>query len=302
MRTAYPLRVKNSVTVYAPAKINLALRVGSPRPDGFHPLNTVFCSLDLYDVIDVEQADELSLELVGCELEVDEHNLALRAARALQTRTGTNHGARITITKTIPVAGGMAGGSANAAGVLVGLNELWDLGLTASELAELGSELGSDVPFCLMGGLAIGTSRGENLVPIRPGFFQSWVLIVNDEGMSTPAVFKKYDELRPEPHEPASIEEIVAALQGSSIDGLVGLLVNDLAEPAFHLRPDIRRTFERAHGSGIATVLSGSGPTIAILCTSDQEADVLAEGLRNDGMRVLRAVGPAVGPHIVRSN
>lgn len=290
------------MTVHAPAKINLALRVGSPRPDGFHPLNTVFCALDLHDEILLDEAQELELEMVGCDLAVDDSNLGLRAARALQDYTGTSFGSRITIDKKIPVAGGMAGGSANAAGVLVGLNELWELGLGAEQLHEIGAQLGSDVPFSLLGGLAIGTSRGEDLVTLRPGFFQSWVLILDGEGLSTPAVFGEYDRLNPEEHEPASVDELVTALQGGSVSDVAGLLLNDLAEPAFQLRPDVREVFDSVAGRGTAAVLSGSGPTIALLCESDKVADVVAGQLRNEGRTVLRADGPAAGAHVVRSS
>lgn len=298
----YPGIVLNSVTVQAPAKINMALRVGSPRPDGFHPLATVFCALDLRDELTASAADEFSLEIHGISLDVDEDNLVYRAARLLKERTGTDACASISIDKSIPVAGGLAGGSANAAATLVALNELWELGLSASELHDLGAELGSDVPFSLLGGLALGTSRGEELVPIRPGAFQSWVLVMDGEGLSTPAVFREYDRLHPDPHKPAPVDELVEALGSSAISDLEGLLVNDLAEPAFAMRPDIADTFRRIEHAGVATVLSGSGPTIGVLCASDNEADVLAGQLRNDGLKTVRADGPAAGAHIVRSS
>lgn len=290
------------MTVQSPAKINVALRVGSPRPDGFHPLATVFCALDLADEVTVQAADGLSLEITGIDLDVDENNLALRAARALQQKTGTSYGAAITLKKKIPVAAGLAGGSADGAGTLVALNALWNLGLDAAELHGLACELGSDVPFSMLGGLAVGTSRGEQLVPVRPGAFQSWVLVTDNDGLSTPEVFGEYDRMRPEPHEPAPVDDVVEALLSPTITGLSGLLVNDLAEPAFRLRPELRERFERLKEAGVATVLSGSGPTIGILCESDKAADVLAGMLRNDGLTALRADGPAAGAHIVRSS
>lgn len=292
----------HSVTVQAPAKINLALRVGAPRPDGFHPLATVFCALDLRDEIVVQQAEELSLTITGLELETDDDNLALKAARALQKRTGTGRGAAISLHKSVPIAGGLAGGSADAAGTLVALNALWRLDLTAGDLHELACELGSDVPFSLIGGLALGTSRGEELVPIRPGAFQSWVLIIDGEGLSTPAVFAEYDRLYPDPHEPASVDELVDALESPDIGSLQGLLINDLAEPAFQLRPEIRARFEGLEDAGVATVLSGSGPTIGVLCESPQAADALAQSLTKDGLTAVRADGPAAGAHVVRSS
>lgn len=290
------------MTVQTPAKINVALRVGGPRPDGFHPLATVFCALDLADEVTVHAADELSLEITGIDLAVDDSNLALKAARALQKKTGTTYGAKIVLNKRIPVAAGLAGGSADAAGALVALNALWGLGLSTDDLHELACDLGSDVPFTLLGGLAVGTSRGEELVPVRPGAFQSWVLVTDTEGLSTPQVFAEYDRMKPEPHEPEPVGDLIEALASSDIKDLAGLLINDLAEPAFVLRPELRERFERLKEAGVATVLSGSGPTIGVLCESDKAADVLAGMLRNDGLTVLRADGPAAGAHIVRSS
>nr|WP_240161630.1 4-(cytidine 5'-diphospho)-2-C-methyl-D-erythritol kinase [Flaviflexus equikiangi] len=292
----------SSVTVHAPAKINMALRVGGARPDGYHPLTTVFCALDLADEIVVAPAEGLSLTITGNDLAVDDNNLALRAARALQDRTGMDYGATITIDKKIPVAGGMGGGSADAAGTLVALNELWELGLSHADLHGLAAGLGSDVPFGLVGGLALGTSRGENLLPISPRAFQSWVLVTDSDGLSTPDVFRHYDLLHPEPHEPADVDDLVEALGSDSVAEVAGLLVNDLAEPAFTIRPDLRELFERLEGAGIATVLSGSGPTIGILCESDTAADALAGALRQEGLSTLRTDGPAAGAHVVRSS
>ncbi|WP_182355048.1 4-(cytidine 5'-diphospho)-2-C-methyl-D-erythritol kinase [Flaviflexus huanghaiensis] len=298
---AYPDEV-HTVHAQAPAKINLALRVGGPRSDGFHPLQTVFCALDLWDAIVVKPAEGLSLTITGIELEVDDNNLALKAARALQSHTGTSRGADIAIHKGIPVAGGLAGGSADAAGTLVALNALWGLDLPREELHELAAELGSDVPFMLMGGLALGVSRGEDLHAIKPGAFQSWVLVLDDEGLSTPAVFRRYDELKPEPHAPADVDELMSALRSPSVTNLAGLLMNDLEEPAFTLRPDLKERFDRVAGTGVATVLSGSGPTIGVLCESVAAADSLAKQLTSEGLRAVRADGPAAGAHIVRSS
>jgi len=280
----------------------MALRVGSPRPDGYHPLASVFCALDLADHVTAQAADELSLTFTGIELEVDDNNLVFAAARALQRATGTDNGAEITVAKSIPVAAGLAGGSADAAGTLVALNELWELGLSRDDLHVVACELGSDVPFSLLGGLAVGTSRGEQLKPVAPGAFQSWVLVTDSTGLSTPEVFRQYDRMRAERHDPAPIDELVAALASPDLTGLAGLLVNDLADPAFVLRPGLRERFDELADVGVATVLSGAGPTIGILCESDSAADVAAGKARNAGLTVLRADGPAAGAHIVRSS
>ena len=187
------------VRVVTPSKVNLALRVGSARPDGFHPLDTVFEALDVHDEVIVRRSDSLSLRMQGegaGALPEDSTNLALRAATALRERFGApDLGAEMTVRKAIPVAGGMAGGSADAAGALVALNALWGLGLSGADLMGLGSELGSDVPFCIMGGIAHGTGRGEILTPVHPGRGHAWVLLTNPVGLSTPAVFREFDRI-----------------------------------------------------------------------------------------------------------
>lgn len=288
-----------SIHVLAPAKINLALRVGSPRPDGFHPLTTVFSSLDLFDEVVAEEADTLEIclaeEAPGVPL--GGNNLMMAAAEALRRRCGTERGAKLTLTKRIPVAGGMAGGSADAAATLVALNELWDLGLDDDELAEIAADLGSDVPFSLRGALALGRGRGEQLTPLRVGAFHCWVLLPQERGLSTPQVFAAYDELHPEPHEPAEVDELIAALAGSDLEALAPHLINDLEGAALKLRPDLAELL--GENRALATILSGSGPTIGILCSDPTEADVLAGAMRAEGHTAIRANGPAAGTHVV---
>lgn len=289
-----------SVHVLAPAKINLALRVGSPRPDGFHPLTTVFSSLDLFDEIVAEEADDLELILsedIPAGVPSGEDNLMLRAARALREAAGIERGARLTLTKTIPVAGGMAGGSADAAGTLVALNELWGLGLGTDDLLPIAARLGSDVPFSLLGGLALGRGRGEELTAVRPGAFHCWVLVLSSRGLSTPSVFAAYDELYPQPHEPADVDELIEALAAPDVREIAPLLVNDLQPAALSLRPDLAEIIDQERA--LATILSGSGPTVGILCADPQEADVLAGAMRAEGYEVVRANGPAAGTHVV---
>lgn len=240
----------------------------------------------------------MSISGLGEDLPRDESNLVIRAARALQEATGYDSGARIHVTKRIPVAGGMAGGSADAAATLVALNELWGLDLSAAALHEIGAGLGSDVPFALHGGLALGRGRGELLEPIRPGMFLSFVFVTDSDGLSTPAAFRAYDAAHPEPHEPASADDLVAALQGSDVSALRGLLVNDLEPIALSLRPELREKMDRAARFGVGNLISGSGPTIAILLEDPSEADAVAGALRTDGLTTLRADGPAAGAHL----
>lgn len=297
--------VVERVIASAPAKVNLALRVGSVRDDGFHPLDTVFEALDLFDDVTATHADGLSMDItgLGTDLPCDESNLVLRAARLLQQATGTTRGAHLSVTKRIPVAGGMAGGSADAAATLVALNTLWELGLSGEQLLELGAELGSDVPFSLLGSIARGTSRGEKLESIKPGAMHGWVLLTNPVGLSTPAVFRKFDDLSSEAGQPASTEELCQAVQGNDLCKIGQLLINDLEAPAFALRPDLAEIVVALQTVGHGAVLSGSGPTIAVLCEISQ-LESLGSELANafPELSVVSAVGPAAGAHIKQQN
>jgi 4-diphosphocytidyl-2-C-methyl-D-erythritol kinase len=188
------------VTALAAAKINLALRVGSRRADGYHPLNSLFHAVDLFERVAVGPAgtarDELAVTGLGADLvPSDQSNLALRAAALLRREYGPRPPVRLSIDKAIPVAGGLAGGSADAAAALVALNAWWGLGLGSARLIELAAELGSDVPFAVLGGNAIGQGRGEILRPLpAPGALE-WVLVTSAEGLSTPQVFARFDAM-----------------------------------------------------------------------------------------------------------
>ncbi|MFC5370710.1 4-(cytidine 5'-diphospho)-2-C-methyl-D-erythritol kinase [Arcanobacterium bovis] len=293
------------VIASAPAKVNLALRVGGIRQDGFHPLDTVFEALDLFDDVTATPAAELSMEItgIGADLPCDHTNLVLQAAQLLQRVTGTTRGAHLSVTKRIPVAGGMAGGSADAAATLVALNALWELGLSTEELMELGAQLGSDVPFALQGSVARGTSRGEALEAIKPGAMHGWVLLTNPVGLSTPAVFRKFDDLSPDVGEPTSTQDLCRAVEGDDLAKIGQLLANDLEAPAFALRPDLAEIIVALQTVGHGVVLSGSGPTIAVLCKISQLESLSAE-LANafPELSVVSAVGPTAGAHIRQQN
>ena len=194
------------VHVRAPAKINLALKVGRPRPDGYHPLATVYHAVSLYDDVHAEWAepDEFELEVSGEGVEdvpLDDNNLALRAARLLARVHGGQDrlGVRLTIRKSIPVAAGLAGGSADGAAALLACATLWDIDLAPEVLRHLGAELGSDVPFSLLGGTAVGGGRGEDVAPALARGSYHWVLAFGHQGLSTPAVYRRFDELNPDP-------------------------------------------------------------------------------------------------------
>jgi 4-diphosphocytidyl-2C-methyl-D-erythritol kinase len=188
-----------SVSVRVPGKVNLYLAVGDTRPDGYHELTTVFHAVSLFDEITVRTADLLSLEVIGegaDQLPVDERNLAWQAAELLAEHVGRTPEVAITIEKAIPVAGGMAGGSADAAAVLVAMNALWETGVPRRDLHTLAARLGSDVPFALHGGTALGTGRGEELATVLARNTFHWVLAFGRRGMSTPTVFREIDRLR----------------------------------------------------------------------------------------------------------
>ena len=188
-----------SVTVRVPGKVNLYLAVGDRRDDGYHELTTVFHAVSLLDEVTVRNADVLSLEMAGegvDSLPTDERNLAWQAAELMADHVGRAPDVAISIEKSIPVAGGMAGGSADAAAVLVAMNTLWELGVPRRDLHTLAAQLGSDVPFALHGGTALGTGRGEELATVLARNTFHWVLAFADGGLSTPAVFAEIDRLR----------------------------------------------------------------------------------------------------------
>ena len=184
------------VTVRAPAKVNLHLSVGASRADGFHELVTVFHAISLYDEVTATPAHDLSLRIRGegeGTLPDDDDNLVIRAARLLAARTGVDAACRLELVKKIPVAAGLAGGSADAAATLVACDSLWGTGLGRAELLELAAELGSDVGFGLTGGTALGTGRGERLTPVLAAGRWHWVLAIADDGLSTPQVYAELE-------------------------------------------------------------------------------------------------------------
>ncbi|HTY28218.1 MAG TPA: 4-(cytidine 5'-diphospho)-2-C-methyl-D-erythritol kinase [Mycobacterium sp.] len=289
-----------SVTVRVPGKVNLYLGVGDRRPDGYHELTTVFHAVSLVDEVTVRNADVLSLQAVGEgaeELPADERNLAWRAAELMAEHVGRAPDVEIIIDKSIPVAGGMAGGSADAAAVLVAMNTLWELGVPRRDLHALAAELGSDVPFALHGGTALGTGRGEELATVLARSTFHWVLAFGSGGLSTTAVYGEIDRLR-EVGEPPRLDDpepLLSALAGGDPRELAPLLGNDLQPAALSLRPDLRRTLRAGADAGaLAGVVSGSGPTCAFLC--DSAAAALDIGTELAGAGVCRTVRVASGP------
>jgi 4-diphosphocytidyl-2-C-methyl-D-erythritol kinase len=300
--------MKGEVVVAAPAKINLCLGVGPVRGDGYHPLATVYQAIGLYDEITVRPAREQSLTVVGEDVDVsgvptDETNLALRAASALALRHGIDDGVEMLIRKRIPVAGGLAGGSADAAGALVACDALWGTDTPREELLEIAAGLGSDVPFCVVGGTALGSGRGELVSPAMTRGRYWWVLALTDDGLSTPAVYREFDRMHahapaPEPEVP---NELMAALRSGDIELLGKALTNDLQPAAFGLRPELEELVEVGlRGSAHGALVSGSGPTCVFLAESESHAVEVRNSLFGSVPKLLHAPGPVPGARVIR--
>jgi 4-diphosphocytidyl-2-C-methyl-D-erythritol kinase len=296
-----------SVTVRVPGKVNLFLGVGDLRDDGYHDLTTVFHAVSLSDDVTVRTADVLSLYLIGegaDEVPVDERNLAWRAAELLADHVGRAPDVEITIEKSIPVAGGMAGGSADAAAVLVAMNSLWELGVPRRDLHAMAAELGSDVPFALHGGTALGSGRGEELATVLSRNTFHWVLAFGAGGLATAAVYAEIDRLR-QTGSPPRLEDpepLLTALACGDPRVLAPLLGNDLQPAALSLAPELRRTLRAgAEAGALAGLVSGSGPTCAFLCASAQAAIEVGSELAGAGVcRTVRvAHGPVHGARVV---
>lgn len=296
-----------AVRVRVPAKVNLALRVGETDEQGYHRLGTVFQAVSLGDEVIADEAPpgefRLAFQGEGAGfLPVDDTNLAIKAAKALAVHVGrADLGVNLMIRKRIPVAGGMAGGSADAAAVLVACNALWGLGASHDELHGLAARLGADVPFLLLGGTAIGTGRGETLTPVMSSGTFHWTLALAHTGLSTPAVFKEFDRVSP-PQDTEIPVGLLEALRNGDAAGVGASLINDLEAPAIRLLPTLARTLEIGLEAGaLGAIVSGSGPTCAFLAGSDAHSVELAEALGVfSGVRALRrAFGPVPGAQVL---
>jgi 4-diphosphocytidyl-2-C-methyl-D-erythritol kinase len=301
-----------AVSVLAPAKINLYLGVGPLREDGFHALATVYQAVGLHDRVTVRDADDLSVtlradpRLVVDDVPTDTSNIAVQAALLLAKHRGVERGVDIVIDKGIPVAGGMAGGSADAAAALVACDRLWGLGSPPAELLELAAELGSDVPFALVGGTALGTGRGEVVTPLVTRGDYWWVVLESDVGLSTPSVYRELDVLRrgsevPAPRVP---EELLSALRDHDVPRLGAAVGNDMEAAAVRLRPGLRDVLDAGRldrrGAVHGALVSGSGPSCLFLCDSRADAVRVAQGLTARGLGAASvAPGPVAGAHVV---
>lgn len=299
----------SAVAVRVPAKVNLQLSVGPLRGDGYHDLVNVFHAVSIFDEVTASEAEGVSVTVEGegaDAVPLGEENLAVQAVYALAGETGAVPDVRLSIRKSIPVAGGMAGGSADAAAALLACNRLWGTGLDRDALQSIGARLGSDVPFALVGGTAVGLGRGERLTPalVRDSFH--WVFALADGGLSTAAVYAECDRLRAGRGERVDRPQVAAPLMEALRAGdpvmLAGACRNDLQPAAIALRPALRRTLTagREHGA-LGGLVSGSGPTCAFLARSERHALDLAVALSGAGVcrSVARAYGPVPGAQVV---
>ena len=300
------------VVARVPAKVNLQLSVGPLGSDGFHEVTTVFQAISLFDDVTVATApdgDGINISITGqtsSGVPTDSSNLAVKAAELMIKNYDLPADLIIKLKKEIPVAGGMAGGSADAAGVIVGLDSLFELGLSRDEMEIVGSKIGSDVPFSICGGVAIGTGRGDQITPALSKGSYNWVLALSGQGLSTPSVYQECDRLREglSISAPLVSEPLMQALRAGDAKALGKALTNELQPAACSLRPALRLVLDVGIDYGaLGGIVSGSGPTVAFLVSDDEHAMDLTVALSASGVvsSVVRAIGPAHGARIIES-
>jgi 4-diphosphocytidyl-2-C-methyl-D-erythritol kinase len=282
--------------------VNVALLVGRVREDGFHSLATIYQAVDIHDDVRAKPAPagSFTVSVTGEEADrvpADESNLAVRAAKLLAEDAGIDEGVSLTILKRIPVAGGMAGGSSDAAAALVACDSLWETRLGRDDLMSLAAQLGSDVPFCLVGGTAAGSGRGEVISPALVLGEYHWVFAFSDRGLSTPEVFAELDRRRRKHkvREPEIPAQVLAALRAGNPTLLGESLVNDLQPAALSLRPDLSGVLAAGYEcEPLGAVVSGSGPTVLFLAANAEHAHDIADAAAASGL--VRGVDVASGP------
>lgn len=304
----------SSITASAPAKVNLVFEVGPLKPNGFHDVNSLFLALNLREEVTVSKAlpgTGISIFVQGeglparhvAAVPTDSSNLVAKVAVLLSQRLGIEiPDIQIDILKRIPVAGGMAGGSADAAAMLIAFNEYanQEFGtskLSKEELMAVAAELGSDISFCVLGELAIGTGRGEQLQPVTPFAFEThWVLAISQQGLSTPSVYAKFDELG-ESAEFSDLSQLVDSVH--TVEELALKLGNGLQRAAIALVPQLESLIGEIESLGaLKAIVSGSGPTIAALCSSRDQAVEIATSLNERGIFALTAGSQALGANL----
>jgi 4-diphosphocytidyl-2-C-methyl-D-erythritol kinase len=300
------------VTARVPAKVNLQLSVGPLGADGFHEVTTVFQAISLFDDVTVataEKGEGIKISITGQTsggVPADNSNLAVKAAQLMIKNYDLPEDLVIKLKKEIPVAGGMAGGSADAAGVIVSLDSLFELGLSRDVMESVGSKIGSDVPFSICGGVAIGTGRGDQITPALAKGSYNWVLALSGQGLATPSVYQECDRLREglSIAPPVVSEPLMQALRAGDAKALGKALTNELQPAACSLRPALRLVLDVGVDYGaLGGIVSGSGPTVAFLVSDDEHAMDLTVALSSSGVvsSVVRASGPTNGARIIES-
>ena len=303
--------MSSAVTVRVPGKINLQLSVGPLHSNGFHPVATVFQAVSIFDDVRVSVTDQPGIHLNSTgkhldHLPLDHTNLAYKAAEIMVNKFEIADGISISLTKEIPLAGGMAGGSADAGATIVAIDSLYSLGLKRNEMEQIGAVLGADVPFTISGGTAIGTGKGEQITPVLSRGSYSWVLAMSSSGLSTPAVYNECDRLREglDVAPPHISDSLLHALSAGDAVALGKALSNDLQPAACSLKPALRLILDVGLDYGaLGGLVSGSGPTVAFLAENEDHALDLVVALTSSGVvgNVVRASGPVPGARVIES-
>jgi 4-diphosphocytidyl-2-C-methyl-D-erythritol kinase len=299
-----------SVEVQAPAKVNLQLSVGPKEADGYHQVVTVFQAVSLMDVLKISESDQFAISIKGdytTGVPLDQSNLVFKAVQLMSEKFDTSTNLDVEINKSIPVAGGMAGGSADAAATLLGIDQLYGLGLTKDELGEVARNLGSDVPFMLHGGTAVGRGHGDEITPALSRGTYHWVIAVSSSGLSTPAVYGECDRLRTglDIKAPSLNDELLQSLLSGDSVRVGKSLNNDLQAAACSLRPALRLILDTGNEYGaLGGIVSGSGPSVAFLVADEDHSLDLAVALTSSGVvgNVARAQCPVPGAKVISVN
>ena len=302
--------MRKSVEVQVPAKVNLQLSVGPKEADGYHEVVTVFQAISLFDNLKITRSDQFDITLEGDFINgvpVDQSNLVSKAVDLMAEKFQIDKNLCIEINKSIPVAGGMAGGSADAAATLLGIDQLFGLGLSKDELSEVARKLGSDVPFMLHGGVAVGRGHGDEITPALSRGNYHWAIALSSNGLATPAVYGECDRLRTglDIKAPSINDELLQALLTGDSVRVGKALNNDLQAAAISLRPALRLILDTGQEYGaLGGIVSGSGPSVAFLVADEDHSLDLAVALTSSGVvgSVARAQGPVVGAKVTVLN
>lgn len=284
------------VTVLAPAKLNLSLDVVGVMPNGYHALDMVMQTITLYERIHLRKAEDIRLRLPGSRVPANEKNTAYKAAVAFFHYTGLLAGVEIEIHKRTPVRAGMAGGSADAAGVLVGLNALYEAKLSMSELCALGATLGADVPFALMGGTCRVQGIGDMMKPLPPCPNCWFVVVMPSAGVSTPEAFARYDQVGSSVHPDCAAQE--AAVRAADLHAVCAAFGNALEECSGAVEtPRIRQLL--CENGAVASQMTGSGAAVFGVFETEEQAQLAVKALRREYRQVYLARPDKGGARIV---